>query len=80
MSHVFPEASSFHILICFCIRVSVSHLVGLVDVVAVQGAEQVLQPGDVVVINGVDDGLHHKGVLLILDGWERQLPLHCSQT
>lgn len=51
----------------------VSHLVGLVDVVTVQGAEQMLQTGNVVVINGVDDGFHHEGVLLILDGWETKL-------
>lgn len=43
-----------------------THLVGLVDVVAVEGAEQVRQAGHVVIVDGVDDGLHHKGVFLIL--------------
>lgn len=46
------------------------HLVGLVNVVAVQGAEQVLQTGHVVVVYGVDDGLHHEGVFLVLGGRE----------
>lgn len=31
-----------------------------------------LQTGNVVVINGVDDGFHHKGVFLVLHGWERK--------
>ncbi len=44
----------------------VGHLVGLVDVVTIQGAEQMLQTGHVVVVYGMDDGLHHKGVFLIL--------------
>lgn len=44
-----------------------AHLVGLVDVVAVEGAQQVRQAGHVVVVDGVDDGLHHKGVFLILE-------------
>lgn len=61
------------------IRLWVSHLVGLVDVVAVQGAEQMLQAGHVVVVDGVDDGLHHEGVFLILNRWEQQLLFHCSK-
>lgn len=44
-----------------------THLVGLVDIVAVEGAQQVRQAGNVVVVDGVDDGLHHKGVFLILE-------------
>lgn len=27
------------------------------------------ETGDVVIIYGMDDGLHHKGVFLILDEW-----------
>lgn len=50
-----------------------AHLVGLVDVVAVQGAEQMRQTGHVVIVYGVDDSLHHEGVLLILDSWRRPL-------
>lgn len=38
-----------------------------------------LQTGHVVIVYGVDDGLHHKGVLLVLDGWERKLLSYCSQ-
>lgn len=44
-----------------------THLVGLVNIVAVEGAQQVRQAGHVVVVDGVDDGLHHKGVFLILE-------------
>lgn len=38
-----------------------------------------LQAGHVVVVYGVDDGLHHEGVFLVLDRWERQLLFYCSQ-
>lgn len=55
------------------------HLVGLVDVVTVQGAKQMLQTRNIVIVYGMDDGLHHKRVFLILDGWERQLLFCCSQ-
>jgi hypothetical protein len=43
-----------------------SDLVGLVDVIAGQGAQEMLQAGYVVIIDGMDDGFHHKGVFLIL--------------
>lgn len=56
----------------------VSYLVGLVDIVTVQGAEQMLQTGHVVVIYGMNDGLHHKGVFFILKGEGRPL-FYCSQ-
>lgn len=46
---------------------SVRDLVGLVHIVVVQRAEEMLQTRHVVVIYGVDDGLHHKGVFLVLN-------------
>lgn len=49
------------------LSVSVRHLVGLVHIVVVQRAEEMLQTRHVVVIYGVDDGLHHKGVFLVLN-------------
>lgn len=57
----------------------IRHLVGLVDVVAVQRAEQMLQAGHVVIVDGVDDGLHHKGVFLILVLWrQKKVSFHLS--
>lgn len=49
------------------------HLVGLVHIVVVQRAEEMLQTRHVVVIYGVDDGLHHKGVFLVLNRRETRL-------
>lgn len=37
------------------------------------------QTGHIVVVYGVDDGLHHEGVFLILDGWVTQLLFCYSQ-
>lgn len=44
-----------------------SDLVGLVNVIVGQGAQEVLQAWDVVIVDGVDDSFHHKGVFLILE-------------
>lgn len=52
---------------------SVRHLVGLVHIVVVQRAEEMLQTRHIVVIYGVDDGLHHKGVFLVLNRRETRL-------
>lgn len=43
-----------------------SDLVGLVDIIVGQGAQKMLQAWDIVIINGMDDGLHHKRIFLIL--------------
>lgn len=54
-------------------------LVGLVNVIAGQRAQKVLQAWDVVIIDGMDDGFHHKGVFLVLRetrGWKE---LHSGQ-
>lgn len=40
-------------------------LVGLVNVVVGQGAQEVLQAWDIVIVDGMDDSFHHKGVFLI---------------
>ena len=42
-------------------------LIGLIHVIVGQGAQEVLQAGDVVIVDGVDDCFHHKGVFLVLD-------------
>lgn len=47
-------------------------LVGLVNVIAGQRAQKVLQAWDVVVIDGMDDGFHHKGVFLVLRDMRRE--------
>ena len=56
------------VCVCVCVCVCASHLVRLVHVVARQRDQQVLKPRHVVVIDGVDDGLHHKGVFFVLFG------------
>lgn len=60
-------------------RVRETDLVGLVNVIAGQRAQKVLQAWDVVIIDGMDDGFHHKGVFLVLRetrGWKE---LHSGQ-
>lgn len=44
-----------------------SDLVGLVNVVVGQGAQEVLQAWDIVIVDGMDDSFHHKGVFLVLE-------------
>lgn len=53
---------------CFFIASSVriSHLIGMVDVVACQRTQEMLQTRHIVVVDGVDDGLHHEWVFFIL--------------
>lgn len=43
-----------------------SDLVGLIHIIAGQRAQKVLQAWDIVIVDGMDDGFHHEGVLLIL--------------
>lgn len=51
-------------------------LVGLVNVIAGQRAQKVLQAWDVVIIDGMDDGFHHKGVFLVLRDTRRERVAH----
>ena len=44
-----------------------SDLVGLVNIIVGQGAQEVLQAWDIVIVDGMDDSFHHEGVFLILE-------------
>lgn len=55
----------------------VSDLVGLVNIIVGQRAQEVLQAWDIVIVDGVDDGFHHKGVFLILEKDSQEIVTTC---
>lgn len=55
----------------------VSDLVGLINIIVGQRAQEVLEAWDIVIVDGVDDGFHHKGVFLILERDSKEIVMAC---